>query len=285
MRGAIARAALLLFLCAVPAGAQEDVARRHFVYFGRRLTIEVASPTAGELHVVRGGAGRVEVSGRARDGFVSSALAQRAADRLRLVAVGADHVEYVVVVPEDVHVRVRLPDRQLTESVGGWQEPSSFTWGSADEPLEAAATPAEPGMHRLYLDTASPRVLSLPRPEAIRSVTLRVEGEWFDVAGSRLLRVQHGAREVLEIRPAAALDLKVTVPAGTRDFALRIGGETALIIVDGQPSALCSPVVEQRLEGDRRWFTFTPQRRRLSCPPAPAAPTRRAPATAGKTIG
>src|SRR5262245_10860711 len=124
-RHAVAALTLLL-VSALPVDAQEDVRRRSFVFLDNNLTIEVLSEDAGVLRVVRGEAGLLEVAARAPNGFASFALGGREENELRLTALG-NRAEYIVVVPEDAYVRVRLPGKP-TEVLS--RPASTYTWGS-----------------------------------------------------------------------------------------------------------------------------------------------------------
>jgi hypothetical protein len=280
MRARLAFLTLVLVLSAVgQAAAQYGMMpyqeRRSFNYLGRNLTIEIAPGSGGELHVVRAGSGRIEVTGRAVDGFVAAGLAEYAGDKLRLVAVAAKRVEYMVLVPEDVRVRVRLPDRYLTETARGRDGVASFEWGDV-QPRSAFAPPVEmmpveaetgPAPHRLYMNAQTPRVLSLPDRRTIRKITIRyAEGDYFEVSGSRALQMRSGNAAALEVRPSGEpMELIVRVPRSAPSFELRVGDQVAFAIANGQATALCAPVVEQKLDGGRQWFTFTPSDRQLAC--------------------
>ena len=271
MRERFARAAVLCALfAATPLAAQQDVARQSYLFLGRSLTIDVVSPIAGELHVVRGGGSRLEIAGRAIDGFVVSGLAERAGDRLRLVAVGSDRVEYVVVVPENVRVRVNLPGRHLSESLGGRQPVATYEWGAESAPVARRDETDSEGLHRLYLTGSAPAELALPDTRLVGKVTVRIaEGDWFEVLGTRPMRLEGSPGRVLEIRPCGQpVDLVVLVPRRAAGFALRVGDRIAMTVADGVASVHCSPVIDQKLDGDRRWLTFTPSGRDLECSPS-----------------
>ncbi|MFW6080033.1 MAG: hypothetical protein ACODAE_10455, partial [Gemmatimonadota bacterium] len=96
----------------------DDVLRRWFAFPGNELTIEVLADSPGRLSVMRGEPGTIRVTGRIVDGLAEAGLAGRQRDRLTLHAIGAGEAAFIVVVPEAARVRVRLPDRDATETVG-----------------------------------------------------------------------------------------------------------------------------------------------------------------------
>ncbi len=138
----LAMAALLtaLFGAAANAAAQEwDVNRRQYTFIDTRLTVDVQVEAEGTLRLIRGMPGRLEVAGRALNGFTGFALGDRHGSHLRLSAAGADRVEYLVVVPERVYVRIRLPDRRLAEVFGSTRDAVSYEWEAVDEPASRPA--------------------------------------------------------------------------------------------------------------------------------------------------
>jgi hypothetical protein len=93
-----------------------------------RLVVAVHAEAPGELQVVRGQRGRIEVAARSRDGFAGFGLGGSYTRQLRLTAVGSDEVQYLVVVPEHVAVSVQLPSgasTQVTDSDGV----ATYHWG------------------------------------------------------------------------------------------------------------------------------------------------------------
>lgn len=278
---------LALMLQAVsPAAAQEwDVARRTFRFLGSRLTIDVQPGTAGSLQIMRGRHGELEVAGRAIDGFAAFSLAGVASDELMLSGVGAQQVQYLVVVPEKVYVRVRLPDRPVAEVFGSLAASGSYRWEATPavevraepQPAPSAEQPAEiQGMFTTYAG-ALPTLVRLPDPAALRTVTIRMEGTGFRVAASRPLVLENGDPRVLEIRPhGEPMDVVIVVPRAVRDFVVQVGPNAAFAVIEGRARALCSPVMEQKLQDDRRWFTFTPNGQALECSADAAATARKA---------
>lgn len=272
-RTTTALAVLAALVLAVPAPAQEwQVAREQFAFPGTRLTLQVDVEAPGSLRLIRGGPGTVRVAGRARDGFATAGIADQ---RLTLSAVGAGPVDYLVVVPGNVWVQVRLPDRDLGESLprgrtGQWE------WGAAGRPEEAPVTewlpepaPDDLDMAPLYTTFArdsAPLEVSIPDLSVVTRVSVRMEGDRFRVITGRPLSVVEGSPRTLVIRPAhPPMDVVLTVPTATPAFTLRLGGHTALLLDSRGIATLCVPVTEQRLSNDRSWFTFNPLDAALQC--------------------
>lgn len=118
-------------LCAAPAAAQDDdvgTARRAYPFLGDRLTVHIEADSPGVIRLIRGEDGRLEVAARAEDGFPGFGLADRGGDALVLTAIGADRAEYLVVVPANVRVTVRLPDRHVAEVFAGMDRSATYEW-------------------------------------------------------------------------------------------------------------------------------------------------------------
>ncbi len=301
------RMTLAILVAAVtPAVAQEwDVARRQYTFIDTRLTVEVRVDVGGTLRLIRGMPGQIEVAGRARNGFTSFGLGDRHGSHLRLSAVGANRVEYMVVVPERVYVRVELPGREVSEVFGSTRDAATYDWESVAEPEapmpraapappsgeterraveplpgdpgrdRAAGTPT-PGLFTTYRDAVAPEVVTLPRADVVRTLSVRLEGDAFRVAASRPMNLRRGDPDALEIRPAGPpMDIVIAVPRRTADFLVEVAGAPAFAIVEGRPMALCTPAMEQVLEDGRLWFTFTPLDGRLDCSEAAAERARK----------
>jgi len=256
-----------LLLCAVPAFAQErNVARRSFTFLENGVTVEVNSDVPGTLQIVRGGDGVIDVAARVPGGLSSFALGGQYNDKLRLTAVGGKSAEFIVVVPEQTYVRVHLPNRKGGE-IGSTRPTGSFKWG--DEVVRttsASFTPAPAGPTVAYSSERAPRVLSVPLLNAIRSVSVRVGAPGFSVAGNHYMNVGGSQSDNVEVRTGSeAEDLVIGIPRETRDFTLRLGARTALVIHGFDVRTSCEPVTEQTLADGVRWFTFSPEAGRLSC--------------------
>ncbi|HEX7091246.1 MAG TPA: hypothetical protein VF192_13980 [Longimicrobiales bacterium] len=265
---------------ATPVAAQEtEVARRTFTFVNNDLTIEVLGRSPGELHLIRGQAGQIEVAARTDDGIAGFGLAGEARDRLKLTAVGGDRVTFLVVVPTDLRVRVELPEQPVAEIFGSLDQAATYSWlgagatprpGPAAPPPEAATPSAaglfEEGLYVSYGRLRAPAMVSIRDASPMRTVAVRWEGKEFRVAGNHRVDVLTRGTEALEVyAERLSTDLVLTVPAATREFVLHIGGAPAFVLSEGRAAALCSPVIDQRLEGGRRWFTFTPENGKLTC--------------------
>ena len=64
---------------------------------------------------------------------------------------------------------------------------------------------------------------------------------------------------------AGQTEAVVTLPLGTSDFGLKLGGKAAMQVVAGEIRVYCEPLTEQELGAGRRWYTFTPEMGRLTC--------------------
>ncbi|MFO7893731.1 MAG: hypothetical protein R6U63_08355 [Longimicrobiales bacterium] len=266
---------LLALLVAVPgtgAAAQEwQVAREQFGFAGTRLDIHVDVEAPGSLRLIRGGFGSVRVTSRAQEGFTTSGLADH--DRLTLSAVGAGPVDYLVTVPENVWVAVRLPGSTRSDAVargrtGGWE------WNAVRRPDHAPVTEWMPklgngsdeALYTTFVRDLAPDEVNVPDLSVVARVSVRVEGHRFKVITSRPLSLKEGNTRTLVIRPAdPPMELVLTVPVQTAMFTLRLGGATALILDRETITTLCAPVTEQWLSNDRRWFTFNPLDSSLQC--------------------
>ena len=266
--------AVLAALVAVPAAAQEwQVAREQFTYAGTRLTIKVDVDAKGTLRLIRGAPGTVRVASRSQDGFTTSGLAED--DRLTLSAVGDGPVDFMVAVPENVFVNVRLPGKPLGENVARGRS-GTWEWNAAERSAEPGTTRWMPGvdeqglmdspLYTTFSRDRAPIDVQVPDLSVIARVSVRFEGFRFKVIASRPLSVAEGSLDHLVIRPASPpMELVLSVPAFTRAFTLRLGGSTALVVDGGSVATLCTPVTEQRLSDGRWWFTFNPLDNALDC--------------------
>lgn len=80
---------------------------------------------------MRGRAGQIEVTARALGGIARAGLAGDEASELTLTTVGADEVDYLVIVPEDLRVNIKLPDRHASEVFGTLQDVGTYVWEAA----------------------------------------------------------------------------------------------------------------------------------------------------------
>lgn len=269
---------------AAPAFAQQDdTLRRWFTFVENDIVIEVHTESPGDLRITRGASGSVRVAARAPGGLPEAGLTDD--ERLMLTAIGADRVSFTVTVPGDARVSVRLPDRVATETVGTLANAATYQWdgetpvrrGDTD-PSEAArseprSSAPDRAPHLAYSDPSAPASVDVRNLDGVRTLTVRWQGETFRVYTGRPARVDPGQARAIVLSPRGdpPQDLVIVVPRGVGQFALSMGGSTALLLADGRALVLCSPVIDQRLDGEtpidggRRWFTFTPDDGHLDC--------------------
>lgn len=126
----------LSFLAVLPREATAQVhrttetTRASFLFLDHELTIDVLADAPGVVRIIRGRPGRIEVSGSSSGGVVGFGLASRQFPELALTAVEAERVIYLVVVPEGTYVRLRLPDRDVAETLGALENAGTFEWGA-----------------------------------------------------------------------------------------------------------------------------------------------------------
>lgn len=266
---------MLAALIAMPVAAQEwQVAREQFVFAGSRLTIDVDVESRGTLRLIRGAPGNVRVAGRSRDGFTGSGLAED--DHLTLTSAGAGPVDYLVAVPENVWVQVRLRGQSLGDNIARGKS-GAWDWDASPPVQEDPGVPRwlpgidpETGDDVLLYTTFSrdfaPGEVEVPDLSKVARITVRIEGFRFKVIASRPLSVEVGDPRRLVIQPAdPPMELVLAVPPVTATFTLKLGNSTALIIDGASVATLCTPVTDQRLSDGRRWFTFNPLGESLDC--------------------
>lgn len=263
---------------AAPVTAQNDVARRSFTFFNNDLVIEVLDRSAGELRLIRGGNGRVDVAARALGGFAGFGLGGIVRDRLRLASLGAYRVEYLVQVPDNIRVQVQLPNGNLEPTPGGseatfrWDALPADTASRGDAPPTPAAAPAAPALPRgtvlTYVDSKAPDVVGFPHVEKIRSIEVRLAGTEFRVASSTPLALNRRARDQLVINVGGEvepIDLVFFVPEDTWRFGIRVGGEVALMAGEGEMEAYCTTAIESTAEDGSTMVRLVPVDGRLDC--------------------
>lgn len=292
----MARSRLLLLaaLLGVPSytSAQEwEVHRRSFPFLENRLTVEVAGEVPGTLRLARAGLGRLEVAARASAGIASFGLAGPASDRLVLSAVGAEQVEYLVLVPEAVRVRVLLPGRRVAEPFRPRGGSVEFRWGEARRPPAAAATmPAAAdasapkggvgaaGGLKAYEAPSAPRVVRVAESAGARSVRVSLGSGPFRLSADHPLVLDTSSPDTLVVvRPRAAA-ITLLVPADAAGFRLHLDAQEVLRIEGDEFRSGCRPRIEQR-SGDGASVTFAPLDTPLDCraesPGTPTHPDRR----------
>lgn len=232
------------------SGQEYAVSRRAFTFFDTRLDIEVAATSAGQLQILRGESGRIDVAAHAAEGLASFALATEMSPTLSLTAAGAKQSEYIVSVPERVTVRVKLPGRS------GWSsaEPfgvSRFRWDSVPEPTPIDYSTPRPTVEDRYFvvgsSAAAPGRVRMFGKAHLRVVEVRMEGIEFQLWSSRPLTNQPGAKELVDVDAGREdVDLVIQVPSFSRQFELRLENEVMLTIEGGKLIERCGPGVKQK---------------------------------------
>jgi hypothetical protein len=255
------------------AGQETDVTRREYTFLSNHLDVAVLAEAPGVLHVVRGQQGRIEVAARSREGFAGFGLGGNVTRELRLSAVGSESVQYMVVVPERVTVRVQLPDGQR-RSLGPAQRAGTYSWAGHATPvptgLSAAAGPAVPhspdGVYIAHRDVWAPEVINVENLASVRSLSIRFEGSEFRVGASRPLVLQPGSRTRMDVRAEGEpFDLVIYVPRGRAPLSLRSGGMVLASYGGDRAEALCRNVVIHKPVVGQTWLTFYPQAGQLDC--------------------
>jgi hypothetical protein len=268
MRPAVALLAFAALLLPAAASAQEqDVTRRTYTFLSHRLDVAILADAPGVLQVLRGERGRIEVAARSRDGFPGFGLGGSHTPQLRLTAVGSEAVQYLVVVPEHVSVRVRLPQGAML-SLAPRAPAGTYTWGgTSDEAAARAPLPTTAGgLFLAHTASWAPRTVDIPDLASIRSLSVRFGSGDFRVAASRPLTVAPASRTDLQLDIAGdPLDLVIYVPGGRAPFTLRSGSLVIAESVVGVPRPLCGNVIIQSPTEHQTWLTFRPQAGRLDC--------------------
>lgn len=263
---------------AVPnaADAQHDVTRRTFTFLGDRLVVAVLAEAPGELKVVRGQYGRIEVAARSRDGFAGFGLGGGITRELRLTAVGSDAVQYLVVVPERVAVSVTLPSGS-TADVGSSDGVATYRWDGASD-VPAYPDDRDPlarrdilpstagGLYIIHSGRRAPSLVDIPDLTSVRSVSVRVQGDEFQVASSRPLALVPGDAGHMVVRvDGEPLDLVFFVPRGSPALQLRSGSTRLAEVRGGRPQSFCGSTVIQKPSPSQDWLTVFPASGPLRC--------------------
>lgn len=265
---------ILSFVHAEWAHAQDSEFRRTYTFFGDHLPVEVFGTPGGQLLVMRGGRGRLEVAARARRSVLSAAPPREPGAPLRLGAAGAGWTEWVVVVPEHVHVTVRVPGRDAAVPAST-AAAAVYEWAAADHTDRRSrrvrgASPARDhqGLAAIYADAVTPASVDVGALAAIRRIGLRLEGEEFAIAASGATALRRPDAASLRIRATGPpADLVFTIPPATRSFTLMAVGRIIAMVRDGEIHTTCSPVTLQTLASGTRTADFTPLRGMLECGP------------------
>jgi hypothetical protein len=272
----------LALAAALPAAAdaQRDVTRRAYTFLEDRLVVAVLAEAPGELQVVRGQRGLVEVAARSRDGFAGFGLGGDFTRQLSLTAVGSDAVQYLVVVPEHVAVSVVLP-RGGTSHVPGRDGVATYRWGDdANARASRRNESADPALDDPILPTTAsglyvvhsagrgrgPSLVDVPSLASVRSVSVRVEGDEFRIAATRPLALTPGHADHMVIRvDGEPLDLVLFVPRGRSGFELRSGSQRLAAVSGGRPHSYCGSSVVQQPTAHQDWLTVFPTDGSMRC--------------------
>ena len=288
MKSTAVLAGFASLLLVASVNAQERVTRRAFQFFDTQLTIDVVAEAGGVLRVMRGKHSSVEVSGRAVNGVAGFSIGGREDNELRLTAVGGDHADYLVIVPEDVRVRVRLPDRKHME-IASSRPAATYTWtatptkssgggsggqspGDAGVQMGVSGNGSAPpaaatnGMFLSYFSEAVPRTFSIGELAALTRLEVRFEGTDFRVSTSRPVAVDPGRSDAIDFRVGREpLGLTLNLPVDTRDFRLMADGRLVIEARNGEIRSFCDQFVAQKLGDGRRLYTYLRTEGRLIC--------------------
>ena len=262
----IASAALAATLVsATPSSAQEDVMRDAFGFHGSSLDVLIEAEAPGRVRILRGRHSRIEVAGRAPNGFTSAALGGHGVRRLTLTALGGDRVDFIVVVPEDVRVRVYRPGADGSDLFGALAETATWAWESPE------SRPAYETVRPSDAFAAMPRTLDIRAAHRLDRLTLRI-GERAFAISPRVRATTSGGISVVDARSGESLEIDVPEDA---TFTLSLDGIDAVVVDRGDVRVLCESALTQTLPDGTRWLTLTPQAGRgCAQPPAPQPPTR-----------
>ena len=255
---AIAGTAALVLAVPCALGAQQDVMRDVYGFYGSSLDVEVATENAGRIRLIRGQRSRIEVAGRAPDGFTSAALGGGGVRRLTLTALASGPVDFVVSVPEDVRVRVHWEGHNRSELFGTLTRTATYAWESAAprpafETLGPAATRASASAG---IGETAPSVLDFVGAYHADRLTVRIGASAFGVTPERAIDATRSSG-TLRITPREGSAVTVDVPAGER-MTLRLDGVDAVVIDDDGVRVLCESVLSQTLPDGQQWLTLTP---------------------------
>jgi hypothetical protein len=267
MKTTVIWAGLLGLILATPVMGQRQVARRQYTFLDTNLTIDVQSDASGILRIMRGEAGLVEVAARAPKGFPAFGMGGRQGDELRLSSMGAERVDFMVIVPEDVRVRVRLPDRRHVE-IASSNPSATYQWGANAPPAtdDTRAVPPADGMYLSYQNEAVPRTFTISDVAGIARLDVRFEGADFRVSTSRLVTLNPGRSDAINFRAGQPpLNLVLSLPSNTADFRLILGARIGLEARNGEIRLFCEQFISQKLEDGRRVYNFIASGGRLIC--------------------
>lgn len=250
-------AAALLLGAAMPAAAQQDVMRDVYRFQGSALDVAVATETGGRIRLIRGQRSRVEVAGRAPDGFTSAALGGEGVRRLTLTALASGPVDFVVSVPEDVRVRVVWEGSNRSELFGPLAQSATFSWDPfVDRPSIETLGAAASARSRTAAMTTAPRIIDIRSAHRLDRLSVHVGEDVFSFSPSQGIDERRSGDALLFDAQQGA-DVAIGVPAG-QSVTLRLDGIDAIVIEGRDVRVLCESVLSQTLPDGRQWLTLTP---------------------------
>lgn len=247
------------------ASAQYDpVLHRSWTLLDSHLLIEVVADAPGQVQVLRGRPGQLEVTARSTFGFPGFALTDDFRPSLRLSALGATDVQFLVVVPERVSVALRLPDGAI--DLGPARNGRSFSWqatgpAAAQAPRLPGGPPPElpHGLVLVYAAGRAPTQVDIPDLTAVRGLQVRLGGDQFRVAATRPLDVRPGSGRRLSLRlDGEPLDLVLFVPAGGGRFEVTSGATRLVEGSGGDMRSLCGGSAVHGVAGEGIWLRLDP---------------------------
>jgi hypothetical protein len=129
-----------LVLAATGASAQSaDVVRRTYTFVATDLEIHVVASTPGRLRLMHGGWGEVDVTGRSPDGIVATALSDGNGNGgvLTLTTLGGSRADFIVVVPPEVRVQIRLPGATTASVFDRTHDVTTYPWPAQSDTSSA----------------------------------------------------------------------------------------------------------------------------------------------------
>jgi hypothetical protein len=125
---------------AQPAAPAPELVQRSFVYLGHDLRVTILGEAAGTIRVMRGEAGRLDLNGRVVGGLVTTGLEDGSPSELTLASGGASRVDWVLVVPRDVRLSLRLRG-QPAATLGTLAPAATWNWAAQPSAITPLPTP------------------------------------------------------------------------------------------------------------------------------------------------
>ncbi len=123
---------------AAPPEAYPATFQRAFVFLDSDLRITIAGEAAGTIQLVRGEAGRIDLTARGVGSMPAAGLVGGSPSELTLTSAGATRADYVLVVPGDVRVTVSRAG-QPGVTLGTLDREARWSW-----PAQTTPTPELP---------------------------------------------------------------------------------------------------------------------------------------------